>query len=171
MIWVLFWHQYFVKFFFISIPKLTGSLTERLLEIQTFYISLCHPGKALWKKGSSLWVYALFWSSQHILAYWLRVLSFCWNTAVPVCSHVVCACFPPALAELSSCDRRSAKHKIFSLWSCIEKVCQTLLFWWCRVAGWHWLNWLCGEEKQLLILFWIMAHDCDSDFGRHIMDS
>lgn len=125
-----FWHQYFFKFFFMSIPNLTGILTE----IQIFYISFCHPGKALWgKKCSSLWIGALVWSRPGVSRFWhtgqnLSVYIFV-GTQPHLFVHMLSVCFPAILAELSSCDRDQRAHraKIFSLCCRTEKVGQTLL--------------------------------------------
>lgn len=115
----VFWHQYFVKFFSLSIPNLTSSLTERLFECKHFIYPSAILGmlnKKKKKKCHSLWIGALFCSRPGISRFHnngqkLVCVHFYWNTATPVCSHVVCVWFPATLAELSSCDRDHRAHK------------------------------------------------------------
>ena len=72
---------------------------------------------------------SVFW---HIKSIWnssfSSLIKFCCSTAMFICLHIVCGCFCPVVAKLSSCDwdRMACKTEILS--NPLQKVCWALVY-------------------------------------------
>lgn len=120
-----FWHQYFVKFFFISIPDLKGSLTEISLKYKHFICPSAILGRRWGEGGKSLWTGTLFWTARPgVSKFWHTgqklYVHFYWNTATSACLPVVCVCFAATLAELSSYGKDHRAHKTWNIFSLVQ---------------------------------------------------